>query len=60
LEENKLYTIIDGQVQEYYSENPKKEEEVDLKTKLYIEEYSLFVNGDEYIRCDYNRVDVIK
>lgn len=63
LGDNKLYTIVDGQFSEYFVQQPIIEEEKvedALQEMLYIEEYSLWVDGDEYLRCDNNQVNIIK
>lgn len=63
LGDNKLYTIVDGQFSEYFVQKPIIEEEKvedALQKMLYIEEYSLWVDGDEYLRCDNNQINVIK
>lgn len=63
LGDNKLYTIVDGQFSEYFVQQPIIEEEKvedALQKMLYIEEYSLWVDGDEYLRCNNNQINVIK
>lgn len=58
-ETNKLYLVKDGQVSEYTSTVTSTSEEV-LKQPLYIESTSIFLNGDEYIKCDNNKIEVFK
>lgn len=63
LGDNKLYTIVDGQFSEYFVQQPVIEEEKvedTLQKMLYIEEYSLWVDDDEYLRCNNNQINVIK
>ena len=63
LGDNKLYVIVDGQFSEYFVQQPiiegEKVEDI-LQKILYIEEYSLWVDGDEYLRCNNNQINVIK
>ena len=62
LGDNKLYHVVNGQIVEYVSQTTTEEEKVEeaLKNMLYIEEYSLFVDGDEYIRCENSQVTILK
>lgn len=60
LGDNKLYTVVNGIFSEYsISNNEEKIEEI-LKDTLYIEGNSLYVDGDEYIRCENNQIIAIK
>ena len=61
--DNKLYIIKDGVVSEYgmtlnNSQNPEETEK--LLEKLYIEDYSLMVDGEEYAKFDNNNIQLNK
>lgn len=62
LGDNKLYSIIDGVISEYYVTLPKDESQLeeDLTKGLYIKNYSLYVGDEEYIRCDNNEILTLK
>lgn len=61
LKDNKLYTIVDGKFTEYFyqAESEEKVEET-LQKQLYIDQYSLWVDGDEYARFENNQITLIK
>lgn len=62
LGDNKLYTIINGQYNEYYMQQAmgKDKAENALKEMLYIDQYSLYVDGEEYARCENNGIKILK
>lgn len=62
LGDNKLYTIINGQFNEYYIQPITKEDELEntLQHELYIEKNSLWVNDDEYVRCNNEEIRMLK
>lgn len=54
--DNKLYVIKDGVLTEYITNNSEIKKEDEVIKKLYISEYSLMVDGEEYITCDNNTI----
>lgn len=62
LGDNKLYSIVDGVISEYYVTPPKDESQLeeDLTKGLYIKNYSLYVGNEEYIRCDNDEILTLK
>lgn len=50
--DNKLYVIKDGILTEYITTSTSISDEETPIEKLYISEYSLMVDGEEYITCD--------
>ena len=58
--DNKLYLIKDGIISEYTTQAPNIEQQETPVNDLYIEDYSLWVNGEQYITCENNEVIIHK
>lgn len=62
LGDNKLYSVIDGVLSEYYVSQPKNEYQLEktLTKELYIKNYSLYIGDEEYIQCNNSEIRALK
>lgn len=62
LGDNKLYSVINGVLSEYYVSQPKNEYQLEktLTKELYIKNYSLYIGDEEYIQCNSSEIRALK
>lgn len=62
LGDNKLYSVIDGVLSEYYVSQSKNEYQLEktLTKELYIKNYSLYIGDEEYIQCNNSEIRALK